>query len=176
MASWMRNRKPPPSTAGTVGTKKGPDEKLRAIFQHFDDNDDGYLSYQELRRLQLQTSGDDLDGPTYCALCEEFKCQPSRGLTLDALRATYEDGDGIDGGAEGSASIEEAYDKIFPDGEEDASGGDNQGEGEEGGDVEDAIFRELMGKQEDQNDPQQAASSNDAKQAEKGGGALYENV
>ena len=165
----MRNRKPPPSTAGTVGTKKGPDEKLRAIFQHFDDNDDGYLSYQELRRLQLQTSGDDLDGPTFCALCEEFKCQPSRGLTLDALRATYEDGDGIDGGAEGSASIEEDYDKIFPDGEEDVSGGDSQGEGEEGGDVEDAIFRELMGKQEDQNDPQQAASSNDAKQAEKGG-------
>ena len=165
----MRNRKPPPSTVGTVGTKKGPDEKLRAIFQHFDDNDDGYLSYQELRRLQLQTSGDDLDGPTFCALCEEFKCQPSRGLTLDALRATYEDGDGIDGGAEGSASIEEDYDKIFPDGEEDVSGGDSQGEGEEGGDVEDAIFRELMGKQEDQNDPQQAAPSNDSTQAKKGG-------
>lgn len=174
MASWVLNRKktaapPPPSTAGTVGTKKGPDEKLRAIFQHFDDNDDGYLSYQELRRLQLQTSGDDLDGPTFCALCEEFKCQPSRGLTLDALRATYEDGDGIDGGAEGSASIEEDYDKIFPDGEEDLSGGDSQGEGEEGGDVEDAIFRELMRKEEDKNDPQRAASSNDAKQAKKGG-------
>ena len=177
MASWVLNRKktatpPPPSTEDTVGTKKGPDEKLRAIFQHFDDNDDGYLSYQELRRLQLQTSGDDLDGPTFCALCEEFKCQPSRGLTLDALRATYEDGDGIDGGAEGSASIEEDYDKIFPDGEEDLSGGDSQGEGGEGGDVEDAIFRELMGKEEDKNDPQRAASSNDAKQAKKGGHSM----
>lgn len=168
----MRNRKKtaasPPSTATFGMNSQGPDEKLRAIFQHFDDNDDGYLSYQELRRLQLQTSGDDLDGPTFCALCQEFKCQPSRGLTLDALRATYQDGDGIDGGAEGSASIEEDYDKIFPDGEEDASGGDCQGEGEEGGDVEDAIFRELMGKEEDKNDPQQAASD-DAKQAKQGG-------
>ena len=170
MASWVLNRKKQaataPQTTGTVG-KKGPDDKLRAIFQHFDDNDDGYLSYQELRRLQMQTSGDDLDGPTFCALCEEFKCQPQRGLTLDALRATYEDGDGIDGGAEGSASIDEDYDKIFPDGEEDASEDGGQDDGEDGGDVEDAIFRELVGKEK--NGPQQAAASDDAEQAKKGG-------
>lgn len=149
---------PPPLTINNNKVRKGPDEKLRAIFEHFDDNHDGYLSYQELRRLQLQTSGDDLDGPTYCALCDEFRCQPQRGLTLEALRATYEDG--TDGGAEGSANIEEDYYKIFPNGEEDESGDDSQDaddEGKSGGvAIADEVFRELVG--ESKKDPRRAAS------------------
>ena len=177
MASWGLSvqKTVPTSTAATCS--KSSDEKLRAIFHHFDDNHDGYLSYQELRRLQLQTSGDDLDGPTFCALCEEFKCQPQRGLTLAALRATYADGDGIDGGGEGSVSIEEDYDKIFPNGEEEekdnGDGGQESGGEEQGGDaIADEVFRELVGKDKGK-DPQSQEALDDAEQDEtkKVGGA-----
>ena len=158
MASWgLSVQKTVPTSTATCS--RSADEKLRAIFHHFDDNHDGYLSYQELRRLQLQTSGDDLDGPTFCALCEEFKCRSQRGLTLAALRATYADGDGIDGGGEGSVSIEEDYDKIFPDGEEEEDnedGGQESEGGEQGKDViADEVFRELVGKDKGK-DPQEA--------------------
>lgn len=75
----------------------GDDDRVRAIFEHYDANSDGLLSYAELRRLQLETSGDDLDGPTYCRLCKSLKSDPKQGLTLEGLRTIYgNDGADVD--------------------------------------------------------------------------------
>ena len=64
-------------------------DKVVAIHEHFDKDGDGYLNYEELRSLQLCTSGNDLDSSVYAMICSALGCQPHKGISIDALRLTY---------------------------------------------------------------------------------------
>jgi hypothetical protein len=64
-------------------------DKVKAIHEHFDENQDGFLNFDELSSLQLRTSGEILDRNMYGYLCQQLGCKPDKGLSLDGLRLTY---------------------------------------------------------------------------------------
>ena len=64
-------------------------DKVRAIHEHFDKNQDGFLNFEELGNLQMCTSGVELDGAVYGHLCRGFGCTTEKGLSLDGLKLTY---------------------------------------------------------------------------------------
>jgi hypothetical protein len=64
-------------------------DKVRGLHEHFDLNKDGFLNFEELRSLQLMTSGEDMKPEHYEMACRALDCHPSKGLSLDALRLTY---------------------------------------------------------------------------------------
>ena len=97
-------------------------DKVRVLFEHFDQDRDGFLNFKELKELQDATSSgsppdgdedDELDddltssssNPTppslteemYVMACKTLNCHPSNGLSLEALKFTYAaDGADID--------------------------------------------------------------------------------
>ena len=79
-------------------------DKVAALHSHFDRDKDGFLNHSELRGLQLLTSGEDMNIPTYLMACKSIGCDPQQGVSLDGLRLVY--------AAEGS-NIEEDYNKVF---------------------------------------------------------------
>eukprot|EP00978_Attheya_sp_CCMP212_P001200 scaffold2513_cov47-Attheya_sp.AAC.3 len=79
-------------------------DKVRGLHEHFDLNKDGFLNFEELRSLQLMTSGEDMKPEHYEMACRALDCHPSNGLSLDALRLTY---------AADGTSIDEDYSKVF---------------------------------------------------------------
>uniref|UniRef100_A0A7S2RK57 EF-hand domain-containing protein n=1 Tax=Eucampia antarctica TaxID=49252 RepID=A0A7S2RK57_9STRA len=81
-------------------------DKVVAIHGHFDKDEDGFLNYEELRSLQLCTSGNDMDSSLYVMICSAFGCHPNKGVSIDALRLTY--------AAEGT-DVDEDYRKVFED-------------------------------------------------------------
>ena len=81
-------------------------EKVALIFQYFDDDQTGLLSYRKLRQLQLQTSGEDMDGPQFSTVCNMYKCDPQDGITLENLRDIYSS-QGVD------SSLDDDYRKIY---------------------------------------------------------------
>mmetsp|Transcript_15341 Transcript_15341/g.21369 ORF Transcript_15341/g.21369 Transcript_15341/m.21369 type:complete len:131 (-) Transcript_15341:20-412(-) len=80
-------------------------DKVAAIHEYFDKDKDGHLNFQELRSLQLLTSGDDMDKEQFVAVCRVLDCHPSRGISLNALKLTY---------AADGANIAKDYDTVFP--------------------------------------------------------------
>lgn len=65
-------------------------DRVRAIHEHFDRDQDGYLNYQELSDLQQATSGSPLaDGDQYVMICRTLECKPNQGISVEALRLTY---------------------------------------------------------------------------------------
>ena len=64
-------------------------DKVRAIHEHFDKNNDGFLNFEELSNLQLCTNGQALDSTMYGYFCQGLGCQPNKGLSLDVLKLTY---------------------------------------------------------------------------------------
>ena len=92
-------------------------EKVRLLFDHFDADGNGLLSYPELRRLQLETSGEDMDGPQFTTVCEIYGCDPKRGLALEQLQAIYSAPEGPSVEAEKSKDLESNlhsdYVKVF---------------------------------------------------------------
>jgi len=100
------------STAG--GTNGGGDalpsfaelflDKIRAMHEHFDKDQNGYLNFSELSSLQLYTSGDTMDENTYVMVCKTLGCHPNQGIGVEALKLTY---------ASEGADIEEDYKKVF---------------------------------------------------------------
>lgn len=81
-------------------------DKVAAIHEHFDKDNDGCLNYEELRSLQLCTSGSDMDESLYVMICRGFGCHPNQGVSIDALRLTY---------ASDGTNIDEDYRKVFED-------------------------------------------------------------
>ena len=80
-------------------------DKVAALHSHFDRDEDGFLNHSELRGLQLLTSGEDMNIPTYLMACKSIGCDPQQGISVDGLRLVY--------AAEGS-NVEEDYNKVFP--------------------------------------------------------------
>mmetsp|Transcript_24243 Transcript_24243/g.38029 ORF Transcript_24243/g.38029 Transcript_24243/m.38029 type:complete len:140 (-) Transcript_24243:1310-1729(-) len=80
-------------------------DKVAALHEFFDRDKDGFLNHSELRGLQLLTSGEEMNIPTYLMACKSIGCDPQQGISLDGLRLVY--------AAEGS-NVEEDYLKVFP--------------------------------------------------------------
>ena len=64
-------------------------DKVKEIHAHFDANNDGYLNYEELSKLQACTCEDPLNEDVYEKLCAQFKCEKDKGLSLEGLNLTY---------------------------------------------------------------------------------------
>jgi len=82
-------------------------DKVRQLHEHFDADGDGYLSFEEIRSLQLLTSGADMPPDQYVMVCRALGCHPTKGISLEALRLTY---------ASEGTDIDEDYRKVFPKG------------------------------------------------------------
>ena len=80
-------------------------DKIATLFEHFDRDKDGHLNYNELKSLQLQTSGADMTPDQYKHVCVMLDCHPDKGLSLNAIKLTY---------ASEGASIDTDYEKVFP--------------------------------------------------------------
>ena len=65
------------------------EQKILALHRQFDTDGDGCLSHPELQALQNATSGADMSLHEYTMICHALRCEPRRGITLDALRLTY---------------------------------------------------------------------------------------
>jgi len=83
------------------------EQKILALHQQFDTDEDGCLSHQELQALQNATSGADMSLHEYTMICHALRCEPRRGITLDALRLTYATVEDCD------ANIDADYDRVF---------------------------------------------------------------
>lgn len=103
-------------------------DKVRALFERFDVDQDGHLNYPELRELQRATTngegnngggesnGTDDDGLSeemYLMACRTLDCSPSQGLTLEALRFTYaaEASSGVEN--DNSVVVDRDYNAVF---------------------------------------------------------------
>lgn len=64
-------------------------DKVRAIFEHFDTDQDQHLKFAELAALQKATSGTMLTEEMYVMACRALDCTPHKGISLDALKLTY---------------------------------------------------------------------------------------
>ena len=80
-------------------------DKVGAIHEFFDRDQDGYLNMNELADLQFKTSGNNLDGDQYVMVCKALGCLPNNGIPVEALRLTYA-ADGTD--------LDDDYYKVFP--------------------------------------------------------------
>ena len=79
-------------------------DKVALLHAHFDRDGDGHLNHAELRGLQLLTSGSDMDAGQYVMVCRSLACDPSKGISVDALKVVY---------ASEGASVEEDYMKVL---------------------------------------------------------------
>jgi len=71
-------------------------QKFTNLMKHFDANDDGYLSYQELSTWSIKANRTPIEEAAYKNLCEKFKLDPKKGMTPDVLLMLYEANGGID--------------------------------------------------------------------------------
>lgn len=67
-------------------TRRKSDE----IFDHFDQDRDGYLGYKELRALG-QATGGELPKAAYVSICSEIGADPKKGVTKALLLCMYTD-------------------------------------------------------------------------------------
>jgi hypothetical protein len=65
-------------------------DRARALHEHFDKDQDGFLSFSELAALQRATDdGVRLSEVNYEMACKVLQCDPRQGIPLDALKLTY---------------------------------------------------------------------------------------
>lgn len=69
-----------------AATRRKSDE----IFERFDVDRDGYLSFQELRALGKATGG-ELPEAAFVAVCQEIGANPAKGVTKALLLTMYTD-------------------------------------------------------------------------------------
>jgi hypothetical protein len=79
-------------------------EKSDALFDHFDVDRDGFLSYKELAALGKATGG-DLPEIAYGAICGEVHADPKRGVSRDELFRLYTDA--------GMGNVARDYNLVF---------------------------------------------------------------
>ena len=79
-------------------------DKVAKIFELFDQDRDGYLSFDELNALQIATSGNILPRQAWGAVITAFSCT-AQGPTVDHLRLTYKTQ---------QADLNSDYQKCFP--------------------------------------------------------------
>ncbi|KAL9183465.1 hypothetical protein ACHAXT_004321 [Thalassiosira profunda] len=97
-------RRRPSSRATTTPSRKDFRTRSNALHAHFDRDGDGHLNHAELRGLQLLTSGSDMDAGQYVMVCRSLACDPSKGISVDALKVVY---------ASEGASVEEDFMKVL---------------------------------------------------------------
>ena len=91
-------------TDETVCLADGFLDKVAAIHEHFDMDQDGHLNFNEISRLQYVTSGAVMTEDQYIMVCRTLQCHPTMGVSLDMLRLTY---------ASDGADLDSDYDKVF---------------------------------------------------------------
>jgi len=69
-------------------------DKVKILFEHFDNDTDGRLKYDELAALQTATADDGynsdrLSKEMYVVACQSLNCYPNEDLSLEALKFTY---------------------------------------------------------------------------------------
>ena len=74
-------------------------DKVLAVHEHFDKDQDGFLNYFELRSLQICTSAgknadilNDMTQQQYEGICQALDCNPKQGVDVESLRLTYATG------------------------------------------------------------------------------------
>lgn len=72
-----------------TSTEEEKIDLVKELHEHFDEDKDGFLSFPELAKLQLVTSGVEMTLDQYVLACKTLECHPKLGLTLKALRWTY---------------------------------------------------------------------------------------
>ena len=77
-----------PDTMSTTDSDKERD-LVKDLFEQFDTDGNGFLSFDEVAKLQWETSGVTMTGDQYVLACKTLECHPKLGLTLQALRWTY---------------------------------------------------------------------------------------
>jgi hypothetical protein len=69
---------------------EGFKDRARALHEHFDKDQDGFLSFSELAALQRATDdGVRLSEDNYELACKCLHCDPRQGIPLEALKLTY---------------------------------------------------------------------------------------
>jgi hypothetical protein len=68
---------------------EGFTDRVRAIHEQFDKDQDGFLTFSELAALQRATDGTQLSEEMYLMACRALDCHPTQGISLNALRLTY---------------------------------------------------------------------------------------
>ena len=64
-------------------------DKVRCVFEKFDQDKDGYLNFEELAALQKKTAGTELTKELFVMACKALTCEPQTGIHLEALKLTY---------------------------------------------------------------------------------------
>ena len=64
-------------------------DKVRCVFEQFDEDKDGYLNFKELAALQKKTAGTELTKELFVMACKALTCEPGTGIHLEALKLTY---------------------------------------------------------------------------------------
>lgn len=80
------------SSSSTPATNNNDDSDIdlvKKVFEHFDEDKNGFLNFVETSALQLQTSGVKMTSEQYALACQTLECHPNMGLSLKALRWTY---------------------------------------------------------------------------------------
>lgn len=101
-----------PEKPAIVSFADGFRDQVRHLFEHFDQDHDGYLNFPELQALQAATTGttttDDgsstLTENMYVMACKALNCHPTTGLSLEALKFTY---------ASDGADISKDFEAVF---------------------------------------------------------------
>ncbi|KAL3913509.1 MAG: hypothetical protein SGILL_006459 [Bacillariaceae sp.] len=89
---------------GLLSFAEGFRDKVQILFDHFDADGDGYLKYEELRKLQAATDEVVLSEEMYVMACKALNCHPKTGVSLEALKFTY---------ASEGADIEKDFETVF---------------------------------------------------------------
>ena len=82
-------------------------EKLRAIFERYDDSGDGVLQRAELDRMAMELEGSDYDEAAWNDLCEAVGVNPEVGLEIEHLDAQFR----MSGS---SKALDDAFAQLFP--------------------------------------------------------------
>ncbi|CAL1141769.1 unnamed protein product [Cladocopium goreaui] len=72
-----------------------PQQRLASIFRFFDEDRDGFLSYEELTELWRATKKEEaaeLTAPLFQGACAQAGADPKRGLDMEALARLYMEG------------------------------------------------------------------------------------
>jgi len=100
----------PAEDGGDENQQKNAKEerKIVKIFNHYDNDKDGHLSYSELKKLHHDTEGEVLSKKEYKKVCAILGANHAKGLKVRNLILAYQ--------ARGQSGVDEDYDKIFGEG------------------------------------------------------------
>lgn len=77
------------SPTNNNNTNNDSPDLVKELFEYFDKDKNGFLSFVEVATLQQVTSGVKMTTDQYALACKTLECHPKMGLSLKALRWTY---------------------------------------------------------------------------------------